>query len=87
MAFKKDFIIKAFSEMNDERSDFKPSVIFLIKSQNCKLAYDELIQYQNMVMGKSVFSVVGKIPHLKESFNLQAFNLQAFNYAGFDKFY
>lgn len=69
--------------MNDERADFRPNNDFLIKSQKCKLAYDELIQYQNIVIGKEVYLVwLEKFYHLKESLNLQAFN-----YAGFDKFY
>lgn len=69
--------------MNDERADFKPSIDFLNKSQKCKLAYDELIQYQNTVIGKEVYLVwLEKFYLLKESLNLQAFN-----YAGFDKFY
>ena len=69
--------------MNDERADFKPSIDFLIKSQKCKLAYDELIQHQNIVIGKEVYLVwLEKFCHLKKSFDLQAFN-----YAGFDKFY
>ncbi len=75
MAFKKDFIIKAFSEMDDEMSVFKPSIDFFIKSQNCKFAYDELIQYQNMVMGKEEYLVwLEKFYNLKESLNTQAFN-------------
>jgi hypothetical protein len=69
--------------MNDERVDFKPSIDFLNKSQKCKLAYDELIQFQNTVIGKEVYLVwLEKFSILKESLNLQAFN-----YAGFDKFY
>ena len=69
--------------MNDERADFKPTIDFLIKSQNCKLAYDELIRYQNIVIGKEVYLVwLEKFYNLKESLNLQAFN-----YAGLDKFY
>lgn len=68
---------------NDERADFKPSIDFLIKSQKIQLAYDELIQHQNIVIGKEVYLIwLEKFYLLKETLNLQAFN-----YAGFDKFY
>ncbi len=82
MTVKKESLI-GIDIMNDERADFKPSIDFLIKSQKCKLAYDELIQFQNTVIGKEVYLVwLEKFSILKESLNLQAFN-----YAGFDKFY
>ena len=82
MTVKKESLL-GIDIMNDERVDFKPSIDFLKKSQKCKLAYDELIQYQNVVIGKEVYLVwLEKFYHLKKSLNLQAFN-----YVGFDKFY
>lgn len=82
MTVKKESLL-GIDIMNDERVDFKPSIDFLEKSKNCKSAYDELIQYQNVVIGKEVYLVwLEKFYHLKKSLNLQAFN-----YVGFDKFY
>ncbi|MBL0261019.1 MAG: hypothetical protein IPQ10_08120 [Saprospiraceae bacterium] len=40
---------------NDEKADFKPSINFLIISQKCKLAYEELIHYQNKIIDKEVY--------------------------------
>jgi hypothetical protein len=68
---------------NDEKADFKPSIDFLIKSQKCKLAYEELIQYQNKVIDKEVYLVwLEKFHHLYKSFDLPPFF-----YSEFDKFH
>lgn len=68
---------------NDEKADFKPSIDFLIKSQKCKLAYEELIQYQNKVIDKEVYLVwLEKFHYLYKSFDLPPLF-----YSEFDKFH
>jgi hypothetical protein len=55
----------------DEKADFKPSIEFSIKSQKCNLAYEELNQYQNIVIDKDVYLTwLEKFYHLYESFEL-----------------
>jgi hypothetical protein len=68
---------------NDEKADFKPSIDFLIKNQNCNSAYEELNQYRNVVIAKDVYLIwLKKFNHLYESFDLPPLF-----YAGFKKFY
>jgi hypothetical protein len=68
---------------NDEKADFKPSFDFLIKSQKCKLAYEELTQYQATIIDKDVYLVwLEKFYQLYKSFN----PLQI-PYVEFNKFY
>lgn len=68
---------------NDEKADFKPSIDFLIKSQKCKLAYEELIHFQNTVIDKEVYLV-----WLEKFYPLyKSFDLPPIFYAEFDKFY
>jgi len=67
----------------DEKADFKPSSEFLIQSQKCKLAYDELVHFQNTAIGKEVYLV-----WLEKFYPLyQSFELPPIFYAEFDKFY
>jgi hypothetical protein len=68
---------------NDERADFKPSIDFLIKSQKCKSAYEELYQYQNKIINKEVY-----IEWLDKFYNLyKSFDLPPFFYSDFNKFH
>ncbi len=68
---------------HDEKADFKPSIDFLIKSQNCKLGYEELAQHQNTVIDKEVYLVwLEKFYHLYKSFDLPPIF-----FAEFDRFY
>ncbi|MBS1776967.1 MAG: hypothetical protein JSS64_11880 [Bacteroidetes bacterium] len=68
---------------NDEKADFKPSIDFLIKSQKCKLAYEELIHFQNTAIDKEVYLV-----WLEKFYPLyKSFDLPPIFYAEFDKFY
>jgi len=68
---------------NDERADFKPSIDFLIKSQNCKFAYEELLQYQNTIIDKETYTF-----WLEKHFELfESFDSPPISYADFDKFH
>jgi hypothetical protein len=68
---------------NDEKADFKPSFDFLIKSQKCKLAYEELTQYQATIIDKDVYLVwLQKFYYLYISFDLPPYF-----YSEFDKFH
>ncbi len=67
----------------DEKANFKPSINFSIKNQNCKLAHEELVQYQNTVIGKEVY-----LEWLEKFYDLyQSFNLPPLFYVEFYKFY
>jgi hypothetical protein len=68
---------------NDEKADFKPSIDFLIKSQQCKLAYEELTRYQDTIIDKEVYLVwLEKFHYLYKSFDLPPLF-----YSEFDKFH
>lgn len=68
---------------NDEKADFKPGIDFLIKNQKCILAYEELIQYQNIIIAKEIYTCwLEKHSELYKSFD----SLPIF-YSGFDKFH
>lgn len=41
--------------MHDEEADFEPGVDYLIKSQKCNSAYEELYQYQDIIINKEIF--------------------------------
>lgn len=67
----------------DEKADFKPSIDFLIKGQKCRLAYEELIHFQDTTIDKEVYLVwLEKFYPLYESLTLRAVF-----YTEFDKFY
>ena len=39
----------------DEEATFKPSVDYLIKSQKCNFAYEELYKYKNVILSKDIY--------------------------------
>lgn len=67
----------------DEKVDFYPSFDFLIESEKCKLAYEELIQYKNKVIDKEVYLV-----WLEKHYSLyKSFFLPPLIYSDLYKFY
>ena len=71
---------------NDEKATFNPGVDFLIKSQKCKLAYEELTQYQNTTIDKTIY-----IPWIEKHFeldkSLHGRGFSSSNDSELDKFY
>lgn len=77
---KKRLFIKI---MQDERADFKPSADFLIRSQKCRMAYDELMIYKDQVIGKELY-----IPWLEKYHALyKSFRMPPIFYADFNRFH
>lgn len=71
---------------NDEKADFKPCIDFLLKSQKCKMAYEELIQYQNSIIDKTIYlSWLEKYFELNKTFTGKGF--LSYNYSDFHNFY
>jgi hypothetical protein len=67
----------------DEKADFEPSIDFLIKNQQCKFAYEELIQYQNNIIAKELY-----LAWLDKFYSLfKSFDLPPFYYRAYDEFY
>lgn len=67
----------------DEKANFKPSIQYSIKSQKCKLAHEELVQYQNTVIGKEMY-----FEWLEKHYDLyKTFGLPPLFYIGYYKFY
>lgn len=71
---------------NDKKANFKPSIDFSIKSQECKLAYEELIQYQNRIIDKTIY-----LSWLEKYFELNKYfhgkGSFSDNYSDFHRFY
>jgi len=67
----------------DEKATFKPSVDFLIRNQKCKLAFEEIIQYQNKIIDQDIY-----IPWLEKHYKLyKYFDFPPYFYSDFYKFY
>ena len=72
-----------FDIMFDEMAAFKPSADFLITNQKCKLACDELLEYQNTTIDKEIY-----LPWLEKHYELfHSFDLPPLFYSEQDKFY
>lgn len=67
----------------DEVAGFEPSVDFLIASQKCRLAYEELLEYQNTIITKEIY-----LPWLEKYHDLhKSFDLPPLFYRYEDEFY
>lgn len=67
---------------HDEEAGFKPSIDFLIKSQQCNLACDELLRLKNTIIYKEVY-----VPWIENHYKLyKSFDLPPIFYTDFNKF-
>ena len=69
--------------LHDEKADFKPSIEFLIKSQKCNLACEELNQYRDTIIDKNVY-----LEWLEKFYPLfTSLNMLHVDYTEYSKFY
>lgn len=73
----------SFNIKFDEKADFKPSIEFLIKSNKCESAYNELLKYKDRIIDKDVY-----IPWLKKYYELyKSFDLPPLFYRDQNNFH